>query len=80
MPRIAYDSEQLLYRCDPSKYLEVASASISFSSINEGTLGDIRRGMRSDQGNGVAPLTRFESVSLWSRALAKAAIRKISGG
>ena len=80
VPRIAYDSEQLLYRCDPSKYLEVAAASISFSSINEGTLGDIRRGMRADQGNGVAPLTRFESLSLWSRAHAKAAIRKISGG
>ncbi len=80
VPRVAFDSEQLLYRCDPSKYLEVAAASISFSSIRDGSLGRARRGMRSEQKNGVPPLSRSESLSLWSRALAKAAIRKISGG
>jgi GT2 family glycosyltransferase len=80
VPRVAFDSEQLLYRCDPSKYLEVAAASISFSSIKDGTLGRARRGMRTEQEGGVAPLTRTESLYLWTRALAKATIRKISGG
>jgi GT2 family glycosyltransferase len=80
VPRIAFDSEQLLYRCDPSKYLEVAAASISFSSIRDGSLGRVRRGMREKQGEHVEPLTRLESLSLWSRALAKAALRKVTGG
>ena len=80
VPRVAFDSEQLLYRCDPSKYLEVAAASISFSSIKDGSWRRARRGMRERQGSSVEPLTRLESLSLWSRALAKAALRKVTGG
>jgi len=81
VPRIAIRSEQLLYRCDPSKYLEVAAASISMSSISDGTWRSLRRGMREVQEpDGVAALSRGESLSLWSRAFARAVLRKLSGG
>ena len=81
VPRMAIRSEQLLYRCDPSKYLEVAAASISMSSISDGTWRRLRHGMRGVQEPGdVAALSRGESLSLWSRAFARAVLRKLSGG
>ena len=77
LPRIAIKSEQLLYRCDPMKYIEVASYSINKASIRDGTWKSLRCGMRETQSDDVAALTMYESVSLWSRAFAQAMVRKI---
>ena len=76
VPRVAFESEQLLYWCDPSKYLEVASASISMKSIRDGDWKRLRQGMRKNLGNGVVPLSRLESFSLWSRAFLRATVMK----
>jgi GT2 family glycosyltransferase len=75
--RIAYDSEQLLYRSDPKKYVEVAAASISISSIFNGEWRINRKKMREKQRENIQPLTNKESVTLWLHAFSKAIIRKI---
>lgn len=75
--RFAIDSELLLYRCDPGKYVEVASAAISFDSIRNGRWRKLRVGMRSHVGD-VGSLSRSESFRLWSRALLKSVVRKLS--
>ena len=76
--RVAYDSEQLLYRCDPQKYVEVAAASISITNIFNGGWRINRKELRKKQTEGVIPLTVYESLILWSHAFVKAIIRKIS--
>ena len=72
-----YDSEQLLYRCDPKKYVEVAAASISITNIFNGGWRINRKELRKKQTEGVIPLTVYESLILWSHAFVKAIIRKI---
>jgi GT2 family glycosyltransferase len=76
--RVAYDSEQLLYRCDPKKYVEVAAASISISNILNGEWRISRKELCKKQRRGVIPLTISESIILWPNAFVKALIRKIS--
>ena len=77
MPRIAPKSEQLLYRCDPKKYVEVASYSVTFDSIRDGSWKRLRQEMKSRQGEDVEPLSFVESAFLWWRAVAKSGIRKL---
>tara|TARA_B100000959_G_C14984829_1_gene625106 strand:+ start:158 stop:928 length:771 start_codon:yes stop_codon:yes gene_type:complete len=74
MPR----SELLLYRCDRVKYTEVAAGMISFQSIRNGELASMRRGLRSYGDEFVVPLSRTESVSLWTRAFLRSIWRKFS--
>tara|TARA_B100000575_G_scaffold292524_1_gene301161 strand:+ start:626 stop:1483 length:858 start_codon:yes stop_codon:yes gene_type:complete len=74
--RFALESELLLYRCDPKKYVEIAAGTISFRTISDGTWKKLRVGMRSHQGK-VKPLTRLESISLWLRATIKSISRKL---
>jgi len=80
MPRLAIKSEQLLYRCDPKKYVEVASYSISMANIRDGTWRSLRHGLRKPQGDDVVALKMLESASLWVRAFAMAMIRKLRFG
>jgi hypothetical protein len=62
-------SEQLLYRCNPKKYVESAAGLISFESIRNGSLWKLQRELRIIQTpNDVKKLNRFESWNLWSRA------------
>ncbi|MBT3641763.1 MAG: glycosyltransferase [Euryarchaeota archaeon] len=62
-------SEQLLYRCNPKKYVESAAGLISFESIRNGSLWQLQRELRIIQTpNDVKKLNRFESWNLWSRA------------
>ncbi len=62
-------SEQLLYHCNPKKFVESAAALISFQSIKNGKLWKLQKDMRSQQNPpDVKPLTRPQSWSLWSRA------------
>jgi len=62
-------SEQLLYRCNPKKYVESAAGLISRKSIIEGDLWKLQKQLRMNQKpNNVKPLNRFESWILWSKA------------
>jgi len=62
-------SEQLLYRCNPKKYVESAAGMISRGSIMSGDLWQLQRNLKKNQSpNNVKPLTRFESWTLWTRA------------
>ena len=73
MPR----SEILLFRCDKKKYVEVASGMISVKSLRDGRLKEIRRQMRTYKDDFVTPLSRWESLTLWSRSYVLAVMRKI---
>ena len=73
MPR----SEILLFRCDKKKYVEVASGMISVKSLRDGRLKEIRRQMRTYRDDFVTPLSRGESLTLWSRSFVLAVMRKI---
>jgi hypothetical protein len=73
MPR----SEILLFRCDKKKYVEVASGMISVKSLRDGRLKEIRRQMRTYRDDFVTPLSRWESLTLWSRSFVLAVMRKI---
>ena len=74
--RFTIESELLLYRCDPKKYIEIAAGTISFRTISDGTWKNLRLGMRSHEGE-VKSLSRLESVSLWLSATIKSISRKI---
>ena len=62
-------SEQLLYHCNPKKFVECAASMISRESVRNGKLWKLQRDMRSLQKPpDVKPLSRLQSWSLWSRA------------
>ena len=62
-------SEQLLYRCNPKKYVESAAGLISITSLKSGDLWKLQRNLRmSHEPNNVKPLSRFESWKLWTKA------------
>ncbi len=66
-------SEQLLYHCNPRKYVESAAAKISFNSVKNGKLWKLQKDLRTVQTpSDVRPLTRIQSWSLWFRAWALA--------
>ena len=62
-------SEQLLYHCNPKKFVESAASLISRESVRNGKLWKLQREMRAlQEPPDVKPLTRLQSWSLWSRA------------
>lgn len=66
-------SEQLLYHCNPRKYVESAAAKISFNSVKNGKLWKLQKDLRTFQTpSDVRPLTRIQSWSLWFKAWALA--------
>jgi len=75
--RIRPRSEILLYRCDPRKYAEVAAGMISFSSMRNGELRDMRKALRTYSDDFVGPLSKVESFSLWTRSYLMAVARKL---
>lgn len=74
--RFTIESELLLYRCDSRKYVEIAAGVISFRNIKNGTLRNLRKGMRGEYAN-VKSLTFFEGFCLWFRAGILAVLRKV---
>ena len=76
--RLMLRSELLLYKCDKRKFIEVAAAMISVENLRNGTLRSVHRGMRRHRDDVVRPLTRGESISLWSRAILRSLVRKFS--
>ena len=75
--RIMPRSEILLYRCDSRKYAEVAAGMVSFETLKNGKLKEMRSALRSYGDEFVAPLNRMESWFLWSRGFFLAICRKI---
>ena len=66
-------SEQLLYHCNPRKYVESAAAKISFKSVKNGKLWKLQKALRTTQTpSDVEPLSRVQSWSLWFKAWALA--------
>jgi glycosyltransferase involved in cell wall biosynthesis len=62
-------SEQLLYHCNPKKFVECGAGMISRRSVMNGDLRKLRKEMRSVHKPGdVKPLTSTQSWSLWTRA------------
>jgi len=62
-------SEQLLYHCNPRKFVECAAGMISRQSVMNGNLRKLRREMKMvHEPGGVEPLTFTQSWSLWTRA------------
>jgi len=62
-------SEQLLYHCNPKKFVECAAALISRESLRSGKLWKLQRDLRIRQDPpDVQPLSRLQSWSLWTRA------------
>jgi glycosyltransferase involved in cell wall biosynthesis len=62
-------SEQLLYHCNPRKFVECAAGMISSKRVLDGSLRKLRREMRKLHGpEDVAPLTATQSISLWTKA------------
>jgi len=62
-------SEQLLYHCNPNKFVESAASLISWESIADGSLRKLQRDMRTlQQPPDVKPLSRIQSWTLWTRA------------
>lgn len=78
--RLMLRSELLLYNCDKKKFIEVAAAMISVENLRNGTLRSVHRGMRRHRDDMVGPLTRGDSISLWSRAFLRSLVRKFSSG
>jgi GT2 family glycosyltransferase len=67
-------SEQLLYHCNPKKFVECAAGMISRTSVMNGDLRKLRREMRRlHEPGGVKALTRIQSFSLWTKAWSLAA-------
>lgn len=77
MQRIMPRSEILLYRCDSKKYAEVAAGMISFETVKNGKLKEMRSALREYEDEFVKPLNRIESWSLWSKGFFLASCRKI---
>ena len=75
--RIMPRSEILLYRCDSRKYAEVAAGMISFDTLRNGNLKEMRKSLRMYRDGFVDPLTRMESFFLWTRGFLLALWRKI---
>ena len=75
--RIVPSSEILLFRCDKKKYVEVASSMISLESLRNGRLKEIRRQLKTYSDDFVSPLSRLESLTLWSKGFILAIMRKI---
>jgi len=75
--RIRTKSELLLYYCDPLKYREVAASFVSFENIRSGELKNRRIAMRKYLDNEIKPLSRSESLSLWSWAFFFSIMRKM---
>jgi glycosyltransferase involved in cell wall biosynthesis len=62
-------SEQLLYHCNPRKFVESAASLISFKSIGDGKLWKLQRDLRRvHDPPDVRPLSRVQSWALWTRA------------
>ena len=62
-------SEQLLYHCNPKKFVECGAGMISRRSVMNGDLRKLRKEMRLVHKPGdVNPLTPTQSWSLWTRA------------
>ena len=62
-------SEQLLYHCNPRKFVESAASMISRESLANGSLSKLQREMRPRQDPpDVKPLSRLQSWVLWTRA------------
>ena len=62
-------SEQLLYHCNPKKFVESAASMISRESLTNGSLRKLQREMRTRQDPpDVKPLSRLQSWILWTRA------------
>ena len=62
-------SEQLLYHCNPRKFVESAASMISRESLANGSLSKLQREMRTRQDPpDVKPLSRLQSWVLWTRA------------
>ena len=62
-------SEQLLYHCNPRKFVECAAGMISSKRVLDGSLRKLRREMRKlHEPEDVAPLTATQSISLWTKA------------
>lgn len=62
-------SEQLLYHCNPKKFVESAASMISRESLTNGSLRRLQREMRTRQDPpDVKPLSRLQSWVLWTRA------------
>jgi len=76
--RIRPRSEILLYRCDKTKYVEVAAGMISFQSIKNGELKKMRKSLRSYMDEFVEPISRGEAFALWTKAFLRAIKRKFS--
>ena len=73
-------SEQLLFHCNPRKYVECAAGMISANRVLDGSLRELRRSLRRTHNPGdVRPLTFSQSLSLWSRAWILAVYWKIRG-
>ena len=77
MQRIMPRSEILLYRCDKKKYAEVAAGMISFDTLKNGKLKELRKSLRTYDDEFVGPLNRIESFFLWTRSFLLALWRKI---
>ena len=62
-------SEQLLYHCNPKKFVESAASMISRESLTNGSLRRLQREMRTRQDPpDVKPLSRVQSWVLWTKA------------
>ena len=62
-------SEQLLYHCNPRKFVECAAGMISTKRVLDGSLRKLRREMRKlHEPEDVPPLTATQSISLWTKA------------
>ena len=62
-------SEQLLYHCNPRKFVECAAGMISSKRVLDGSLRKLRSEMRKlHEPEDVAPLTATQSISLWTKA------------
>ncbi len=73
-------SEQLLFHCNPSKYVECAAGVISARRVLDGSLRKFRRSLRrAHDPAGVLPLTFSQSLGLWSRAWILAIYWKMRG-
>ncbi len=70
-------SELLLYRLDRKKYHEIAAGMISIKKILNGDWAKKRFLLRTYEDTHVSPLTRYESMRLWSLSLFLAVMRKL---
>ena len=62
---------------DKKKYAEVAACMISFDTLKNGKLKELRKSLRTYDDEFVGPLNRIESFFLWTRGFLLALWRKI---